>query len=396
MTAPATLESEFKRLYGQQPRFFRAPGRVNLIGEHTDYNEGFVLPAAVEFQTRVAIAPADARAVDVFSMNFDEKISFQLDDPNPVRRGHWSDYVRGVAIVLERAGHRLRGAKIAIDGTVPIGSGLSSSAALEVACASALLANSSVEVERTEIARLCQKAENIFVGARTGIMDQFIACHARANHALLLDCRSLEMKHLPLPPRVRLVVFDTRIRHDHASGEYNLRREQCETGARALSRILHGIQSLRDATAEQLEQYEGSLDPVIHKRCRHVVTENARVVAAAHALEATDVKKLGRLMVASHRSLRDDYQVSCPELDTAVEIALRSGHTNNAVYGARMTGGGFGGSTVNLVEESFAPGFANNLTNEYLRLTGVAGVASICSSADGVSEELEPELSEMS
>jgi galactokinase len=388
MTANLDLRSEFARLYGGEPRIFRAPGRVNLIGEHTDYNDGFVMPAALEFATRVAIEPAESRVVEVFSINYNEKISFDLDEPNPRPGRHWSDYVRGVAIMLEAAGHKLRGARMVVEGGVPIGSGLSSSAALEVATALALLGNSGIELERTAIALLCQKAENEFVGAHTGIMDQFIACYGQADHALLLDCRSLGMKQLRLPEKMKLVIFDTKVKHDLAAGEYNVRRAECEEGVRELGQFIPDLKSLRDVTVHDIEQYGSSLDPLIYKRVHHVVTENARVQASATALEAGDLRKFGRFMIASHRSLRDDYEVSCGELDAAVDIALRTGQTKSAVYGARMTGGGFGGSTVNCVDAGFAFDFANILNSEYKRVTGITGAAYVCSAADGAAEEL--------
>jgi len=387
MVMTTDIRTQFSRLYRSEPRVFRAPGRVNLIGEHTDYNEGFVMPAALEFSTHAAIAHAEGRNVEVFSTNFEEKITFDLDEADPRPRGHWSDYVRGVALMLERAGHRLRGGRMVIEGGVPIGSGLSSSAALEVATGSALLANSGIEIGLTELALLCQKAENEFVGAHTGVMDQFIACYGRAEHALLLDCRSLDTKLLPLPKGIRLVICDSKVRHQLAAGEYNVRRAECERAVRELQRFIPGLRSLRDLSIAELERFSPSLDPVLLRRCRHVVTENARVLAGASALESGDLRKFGRLMIASHRSLRDDYEVSCRELDLLVEIALAAGHTNGAVHGARMTGGGFGGSTVNFVDERFALEFAEIVAKEYKRLSGITGAVYICTAADGAGEE---------
>ena len=228
---------------------------------------------------------------------------FDLDQANPAPSGHWSDYVRGVCIEFEKHGHRLRGANLVIDGEVPVGSGLSSSAALEVATALAVRGNSLLELGLTETALLCQQAENQFVGARTGIMDQFVACYGRADHALLLDCRSLEMNYAPVPDRVKLVICDTGVRHALAEGEYNLRRAQCEAGVASLAKVLPDVRSLRDITLTQLTEYGSTLDTVIYRRCRHVITENIRVLDAAKALERADLAEFGRLMIESHRSL---------------------------------------------------------------------------------------------
>lgn len=387
MTGPLDLRSEFLRIYGREPRIFRAPGRVNLIGEHTDYNDGFVMPAALEFATRAAVALCEGRSVTAVSLNYQETIAFDLDETNARPRGHWSDYVRGVAIMLENAGHKLRGASLLIEGGVPIGSGLSSSAALEVAVAFALLANAHIEPDRTGIALLCQKAENTFVGARTGIMDQFIACHGKKDHALLLDCRSLKKVQLPIPDSVRLVVCDTKVKHDLAAGEYNRRREECEKGVRCLRQFIPGLQSLRDVGLDELQRFGSALDAEIFQRCRHVITENARVLAAARALEAADLAEFGTLMLASHKSLRDDYRVSCRELDLLVDLALDARRIMPGIYGARMTGGGFGGSTVNLVDSAVAEDFASFVVKEYKKATGIAGAVYICAPADGADEE---------
>jgi galactokinase len=262
MVAASSLAARFEELFGGRPRIFRAPGRVNLIGEHTDYNDGFVMPAAVQFATEAAARPTADRRIAVHSLSFGETVSFDLDEPGARPRGQWSDYVRGVAVVIERAGLPLRGAKLLIRGGVPLGAGLSSSAALEVSVAFALLQIAGIRLGPAEIARLCQRAENEFAGVRCGIMDQFTACRARAHHALLLDCRSLQACHLPLPESVRLVVSNTMVKHDLAAGEYNRRREECERGVCALSRLVPGIRALRDVTLDQINQFASALDPV--------------------------------------------------------------------------------------------------------------------------------------
>ena len=363
---------------------YRAPGRVNLIGEHTDYNDGFVMPIAIELYVWVAIAPRVDRKLLVRSL-FPDAAEIDLEARTPRARNHWSDYVQGVAVILARAGCRLQGANLLIRGDVPIGAGLSSSAAIEVAAALALLDNSELVTDRVELARLCRSAENEFVDARVGIMDPFVSCCAQAGRALMLDCRSLEYRLLPLPPGVSLITCNTMVKHRHASGEYNSRRAQCEEGVRLLSRSLPNIRALRDVTAEELELHGHDLPETIRKRCRHVVLENARVSAAAAALQDGDLATFGRLMKESHRSLRDDYEVSCPELDLMVELAEKQ----EGVYGARLTGGGFGGCTVNLVKSEAAPQFERSASGEYEKATGISPQILVTSAAGGVGE-VEP------
>lgn len=359
---------------------FRAPGRVNLIGEHTDYNEGFVFPAAIDLYTRVTIAPRDGRKLLIHTESFSDDIEVDLDDSNPISGGHWSDYVHGVALMLERAGHRLKGAALDVHSTVPIGAGLSSSAALEVAAGYALLETSGHRINRLELAKLCQQAESEFVGMRCGIMDQFIACFGRAGHSLMLDCRSLEYRLVPLPADVRLVICNTMIRHVLAASEYNNRRAECEAGVGYFARFRSDVRALRDVTINDLESYGRDLPEAILKRCRHVITENVRVMEAATALEEKDLHAFGELMAASHRSLRDDYEVSCAELDTMVDLATEV----EGVYGARMTGGGFGGSTINIVEADSVGKFAQDVAQGYERATGLVPEIYVCSTADGV------------
>ncbi|HWY69520.1 MAG TPA: galactokinase [Terriglobales bacterium] len=374
-----TLKRDFRAVYGQEPQISRAPGRVNLIGEHTDYNEGFVMPAAIDFYTSVAIAPRSDTKVNVRSQSFDEAFSLDLNDGFSPKH-NWSDYVVGVIDQIKRSGECLHGADILVHGEVPIGAGLSSSAAIEVAVAFALLNAKHVAIDRKKLALLCQRAENEFVGMRCGIMDQFISCNGRRDHALMLDCRSLEFKLLPLAPSVRMVICNTMVKHQHASGEYNQRRAACEEGVRILRQYLPAIRTLRDVSPEQLEQLREKLPSMIYRRCRHVVTENARVESAAENLEANDLRAFGRLMAESHRSLRDDYEVSCHELDVMVEIAIRQA----GIYGARMTGGGFGGCTINLVASGHAEAFRKHVAAEYSQATGLRPDVYITSAADGV------------
>jgi galactokinase len=378
-----TLASRFQKKFGAIPKIFRAPGRVNLIGEHTDYNDGFVMPAAIQRATYVAIGSAAGRRVTFHSENVSETVAFDLDEDDFCPRHDWSDYVRGVAISLDRTAGPIRGANLVIQGGVPLGAGLSSSAALEVSVAFALLAHSGISMDRTQIAQLCQRAEHDFAGVRCGIMDQFTACHAHAGRAILLDCRSLEARQLPLSGEVRLAVCNTMVKHALASGEYNRRREECEAGLRALSRFIPGLRALRDVTPDRLAEFGPALDPVLLRRCRHVVSENARVLAAAEALERADFAAFGKLMDASHRSLRDDYEVSCGELDLMVELASAM----DGVYGSRMMGGGFGGCALALVEASKADAFARAIFESYLKKTRIRCDVYICSAADGAGEE---------
>jgi galactokinase len=381
-TVAAKLKSGFRQRYGTEARIFRAPGRVNLIGEHTDYNDGFVMPAAIELGVSIAIAPRDDRELVVHSENFSESVEIELDDRDPGPRQHWSDYVQGVAVVLQKTGYVLRGANMLISGDVSIGSGLSSSAAIEVATGFALLGNSGLPVDRVELAKLCRRAENEFVGARVGIMDPFISCCGHAGHALMLDCRSLDYRLLSIPAGVSLVICNTMVKHELASGEYNRRRAECEEGVRILSRRLPDVRALRDVHLKDLDRYCDDLPQTIYNRCRHVVTENARVCDAAAALDKADLPLFGRLMAESHISLRDDYEVSCQELDLMVKLARQV----EGVFGARMTGGGFGGSTVNLVENRYVEDFRRSVANAYERSTGLLPQILVSAAADGVGE----------
>jgi galactokinase len=391
MTDLDALRTEFIERFAAAPRFYRAPGRVNLIGEHTDYNGGFVMPAAIQFYTTVAIAARPDRRLRVRSMNFAETFEGPLPDataaPPRGHRRHWMDYVLGVARALQQQGVVLRGADLLIHGEVPLGSGLSSSAALEVAVALALSTLAGGQpLDKITLAKLCQRAENDYVGMRCGIMDQFASVFGRAGHALRIDCRSLEHQLLPLDrpladggPATQLVICNTMVRHRLAGGEYNRRREECEQGVRALAHIVAGIEALRDISPSVLRAHETALDAIIYRRCRHVVTENERVGAAAAALGAADLVGFGQLMRDSHRSLRDDYEVSCDELDLMVRLA----EPIDGVYGARMTGGGFGGCTVNLVRTDAVARFRSLITEGYTQATAHTPEIYVCEAADG-------------
>jgi galactokinase len=374
--------SAFQRRFGDQPVLFRAPGRVNLIGEHTDYNDGFVMPAAINFSAYAAIGPRQDKELHLYSANLDDKRTLNLDALSGAPSGHWSDYVRGVAAVLQSSGAKLRGANLVVSSDVPIGSGLSSSAALEVATATALLGASGVEMPREELALNCQRAENEFTGAHCGIMDQFISCFGKSGHALLLDCRSLERELLPLSDEAKLVVCDTKVKHNLAGGEYNQRRAGCELSVKYLQRSLPNIRALRDVTLEQLQEFGQGLPHEIFRLAKHVISENARVLAAATALKKSDLQQFGDLMFQSHQSLRDDYKVSCKELDVMVQLAT----STPGVIGARMTGGGFGGCTVNLVQKDLVQAFVSRMATGYREETGITPEIFICEAADGASQ----------
>ena len=380
----AELAGRFERDFHAQPHVFSAPGRVNLIGEHTDYNDGFVLPTAIGFYTRIALSPRSDRKLVLRSTEFPESYDFDLASLPLHKLGAWCDYVLGVAQALIRADCSLGGASLLVHGEVPVGAGLSSSAALEVASALALLSLSNAELPLKTIARLCQSAENEFVGAHVGIMDQFVSCFGKESHALLLDCRSLDYELVPVPEKVKLVICNTMVKHQLSGGQYNLRRQECEQGVQILASFYHGIKALRDVSPDQLAARAAAMPPVIYKRCRHVVEENARVRETVQSFRGNDLPRVGSLMHGSHRSLRDLYEVSCRELDIMVESAQGLA----GFYGGRMTGGGFGGCTVNLVESSQAESFSQQIAERYRAKTGICPDVHICSPANGAGAEL--------
>jgi galactokinase len=379
----AELARRFEDLFGSPPRIFRAPGRVNLLGEHTDYNDGFVMPCAIGFSTRVAIFPRQDRKLVIRSEEFSEQFEFDLDNLPSRSTDIWSDYVLGIAVMLRQMGHLTPGASLLVRGEVPIGAGLSSSAAIEVASALALMSLDGAPLPLPEVAKLCQRTENLFIGARVGIMDQFVSCLGKAGHALLLDCRSLEFRLIPLPEDLRLVICNTMVKHEHASGAYNRRREECDEGVKILTQWYPDMRALRDVSLEQLEQHIGEIPEVIYRRCLHVVSENQRVLKGAKYMTDGDVNQFGRLMRESHRSLRDLFEVSCRELDVMAEIA----ETLPGYCGGRMTGGGFGGCTVNLVKAADTARFAEQITQGYQSAIGIKPDVYVCSAASGASAD---------
>ena len=353
--------------FGREPAIYMAPGRVNLIGEHTDYADGFVMPAAIDFATVAAISPSGDGKGTILSKNFGESITRALDTIGTRGGHHWSDYPFGVVSVLQQEGIKVPGFHLTLEGDVPLGAGLSSSASIEVATMLAMLDVAEAELPLPKIALLCQRAENDYVGAPCGIMDQFVSCCGAADHALLLDCRSLDYKLAPIPKHLSLVICNTMVKHSHAGGEYGSRRAEVEEGTAILRRHRPEIRLLRDATVEDLKRWGHEMPPNVLQRCRHVITENLRTVAAAEALEANDLPTLGRLMAEAHASYRDDFEASCPEADIMVELA----NGLEGCVGARLTGGGFGGCTVNLVESVHADEFRSKISTGYKERTGI-------------------------
>ena len=341
------VERAFQTAFGGIPLLVRSPGRVNLIGEHTDYNEGFVLPAAVDKAIVFAIAPRTGSTGSLRALDFGQSHEFEIALPERSDKG-WPNYLLGVVDQLNRIGAPVGGFACVFGGDIPIGSGMSSSAALEGGLAFALNRIFGLGLDSLSLVKLAQKAENEFVGVRCGIMDQFINIFGRPRSVLKLDCRSLEFRYYPFEREdLRIVLCDTLVRRELAASEYNVRRAQCEAGVKILARGAAGVRSLRDATPEMLEDHRPELDPIIYKRCVYVVEENRRVEAACADLEKGDFASFGRRMNGSHDGLRDDYDVSSPELDALVDAAREI----PGVLGARMMGAGFGGCTINLVED---------------------------------------------
>lgn len=370
------LAHAFQSRHQREPRLFQSPGRVNLIGEHTDYNDGFVFPCAINRRTVVAISARPDRVVRAESVGFEGVTRFSVD--GDIRKlSDWSDYLRGVIVELRAAGVALTGAEVLIDSDVPLNSGLSSSASVEVATAIAFLGLAGHAMSTRDVALLCQRAENRFVGAPCGIMDQFACCHAEAGKAVLIDCRTLETRTLPLPEGFALLVCNSMVKHSVGGGEYGERRADCEESARML-----GVKALRDVSVEEFERRAAELPERLCKRARHVVTENDRVLRAVEALSGGDTSGFGRLMNESHESLRVDFEASCAEIDTLVELARQT----PGVAGARMTGGGFGGCTVNLVEADKAEIARESIASGYKERTGIQAETYVFEAAPAAGE----------
>ena len=365
--------------FGREGRSFAAPARVNLIGEHTDYTGGYVMPMAIDFRTIAVVSGReDGRAV-FYSANYDEEVGFEGGSLTRAPGGSWSDYPAGVLWSLREAGVAVGGFNLSLAGDVPSGAGLSSSASVEVATAMALLSHAGVELPLEKVATLCRRAENEYVGAKSGIMDQFAVAGCVANRAMLLDCRSLEYELEPLPDEVRVVICNSMVKHAVATGEYGDRSAEVEAGQAVLRRGRPGVELLRDATLDDLDACRELMSAASFKRCRHIITENARVLEAREALLQGDMARFGALMVEAHASFRDDFAASCEEVDLLVVIATQQAEC----FGARITGGGFGGCTVNVVRADAADQFVATLRREYAAKTRIEADCFVCAPSDG-------------
>jgi galactokinase len=379
MHDPEVLRSFHVSRFHAEPAIFVAPGRVNLIGEHTDYAEGFVMPVAIDFATLAGISPRTDGKIVIYSENYGEEKTFDAA-ALPAKAGkHWSDYPIGVVAILTGEGHKIPGFSLSLWGDVPLGSGLSSSAALEVVTMLAVTSLIGVSIPGPVLARLCQRVENEFVGANCGIMDQFISANGKENHALLLDCRDLSFKLAPIPADVALVIANTMVKHSIVGGDYKTRRAESEAACAIINGHRGHVPFLRDATLEDLEKWGHEMEPKSLLRAKHVISEDLRTVAAEKALEKGDLAEVGRLMAEAHTSYSKDFEGSCVEADLMVELA----NELPGLIGARLTGGGFGGCTINLVKQSEAKAFAAELGKRYAAKTGIEPQIHICRASGG-------------
>jgi galactokinase len=343
-----SVESAFRKKFKEQPMLFRSPGRVNLIGEHTDYNMGYVLPAAIDKAIYFAMTPREDRCCDVVAMDMNDEYEFFIDDLQFTKKG-WPNYLMGVVDQLIHAHYLIQGFNCVFGGDIPIGAGMSSSAALEAGLAFALNDIFELRIDDLALVKYAQKAENKFVGVQCGIMDQYINIFGKQDNVLRIDCRSWGYKYYPFAfPSISLVLFDTRVSHTLASSEYNRRREECGEGVAIIKKYSPEVNSLRDVSVGMIQRYKEKMNATIYRRCKYVVEENERVLQACNELEKGDLNAFGKLMAKTHEGLSRDYEVSCKELDYLVELV----RDDPQVYGSRMMGGGFGGCTINLIENS--------------------------------------------
>jgi len=378
----SSVLSTYQHLFNKEPAFIvTAPGRINLIGEHTDYSEGFVLPVAINRQMTIALSPRLDRNLKIYSADFNETLESTLEGLNSQRSG-WQAYISGMAWALAEAGYALQGWEGVIAGDIPIGAGLSSSAALEVAVAKAFCLTSGLDISPTQLALLSQKAENDWVGVKVGIMDQLISAAGKAKHAMLLDCRSLNFEHVPIPDQVSFMVLDTMTRRELTHSEYNTRQNEVQLVSERLGR-----QYLRDVNLDLLLQKSGEIPPVLFKRAHHVITENGRVHEFSNAMRNSQFKRMGVLINESHTSLRDDYEVSSRELNLIVDLA----QNQPGCLGARMMGAGFGGCALALLRNGQIETFAEAIFNSYLRATGIEPNIFKVESSSGVSVKVIPD-----
>lgn len=380
----ARLTHEFAQRFGPGPRLFRAPGRVNLIGEHTDYNDGYVFPVAMDREVCYAVRRRDDRTIRAHALDLGESETFSLDALSWEQGGHWTNYIKAMAKALEEAGYPCCGLDVVIAGDVPIGGGVSSSSAFTVAAATAFEGLAEWSIAGPELVKLTRIAENSATGLRGGIMDQFTSRMAKAGQALLLDCRTLEYDLVPLP-EMTIVVADTRAPRSLSETDYNNRGDECSGAVEVLKAAYPDIVKLRDVTLEMLEDQRARLDDaneVFYRRCRHVITENQRVLECVDILKAGDLPALGERINASHTSLRYDYEVSCKELDTIAELAWET----EGVYGARMVGAGFGGCVIAICDADAVPSLKEQIESEYPRRCGLQPDVYAIRAGDGAGE----------
>ncbi len=378
------LKKKFAALFNTEPLVFQSPGRVNIIGEHTDYNQGFVLPAAINKSSYVALSKRNDDNIVLYSALFDKQIECNLESIKPMQEG-WPNYILGVVNELKKSTPKLTGFNLVLDGDVPIGAGLSSSASVECAVAFGLNKLFDLKLSQMDLAFIAQKAEHHFAGVMCGIMDQFASVFGKKDHALKLDCRSMEFEYIPIKMKgYKILLLNTNVEHALASTEYNIRRQQCEQGVNIIRAHHENIESLRDVTMEMLDKYLKDVDVEIYTKCKYVLEENDRLLSAVHALQNGDLVTLGKKMFASHDGLTEMYKVSCPELDYLVEYV----RSNSAVAGARMMGGGFGGCTINLVKEESIDELLEGISSDYKKNMSRDLSFYIAETANGSSEVL--------
>lgn len=373
------IKASFVEKFNEQPLVFRSPGRVNILGEHTDYNDGFVLPAAIDKYIYVAISKRDDSRICLYSNEFGESFSCDVKEVEKTPM-QWPNYILGVVDQLQKKGILLTGFNLLIDGDIPIGAGMSSSAAVECAAIFALNEIFNIGLSRIDLVPLAQKAEHVFAGVHCGIMDQFASMFGKKDQVIKLDCRSLDYEYVPLKlDGYKVVLFNTNVKHNLASSEYNIRRQQCESGVAIINRQIPGVKSLRDVNMEMLEQYVEPVDPLVFQRCKYVVLENERLLGACDDLRKQDLKGLGQKMYQTHQGLSNLYEVSCKELDFLVEFVKRQ----PGVAGARMMGGGFGGCTINIIEDAAIEPLIESISHAYQQSMNLPLTAYIVSIVDG-------------
>ncbi len=361
MNISVSVQKKFEELYNEKPFLIRSPGRVNLIGEHTDYNEGFVLPAAIDKAIYFAISPRDDGKCNLFALDMNDNFEFAVSSLQFTKK-NWPNYLMGVVDQLNKLGYKLKGFNCVFGGDIPIGAGMSSSAAIEAGLAFALNHIFNLGIDKLSLVKLAQKAENEFVGVNCGIMDQYINIFGKYGNVLRIDCRSLEYDYFPFEYKeISIVLFDTGVSHSLASSEYNQRRKECTLGVELIKKDHSQIKSLRDVTLAMLNDYKNKLDSKIFRRCKYVVEENDRMVKACYSLKEKNLSEFGSFMYATHKGLSKDYEVSCKELDYLVELTIE----NPGIYGSRMMGGGFGGCTINLIENNIVEETKEKISKKY-------------------------------